>query len=88
MTQGEVPFPKERDIIRGELRFKTAVTVARHIRDFIRWLLNPDERARPTFQAILQHSWIKEGRERGNSTGLWKKIFARGREIDNSTLLG
>lgn len=70
MTQGEVPFPKERDIIRGELRFKTAITVARHIRDFIRWLLNPDERARPTFQAILQHSWIKEGRERGNSTGL------------------
>jgi len=70
MTQGEVPFPKERDITRCELRFKSAVQVARHIRDFIRWLLNPDERSRPTFSAILQHPWIKEGRERGNSTGL------------------
>jgi len=72
MTQGEVPFPKERDITRCELRFKPAIPVARHIREFIRWLLNPDERNRPTFNDIQQHAWIKEGRERTerNSTGL------------------
>lgn len=70
MTQGEVPFPKERDITRCDLRFKSTIPVARHIREFIRWLLNPDERARPTFAHIAQHPWIKEGRERGNSTGL------------------
>jgi len=72
MTQGEVPFPKERDITRCELRFKPAIPVARHIREFIRWLLNPDERSRPNFNDIQQHAWIKEGRERTerNSTGL------------------
>lgn len=72
MTQGEVPFPKERDITRCELRFKPAIPVARHIREFIRWLLNQDERNRPTFNDIQQHAWIKEGRERTerNSTGL------------------
>jgi len=72
MTQGEVPFPKERDITRSELRFKPAVPVARHIKEFIRWLLNPDERTRPDFNDIQQHPWIKEGRERAerNSTGL------------------
>ena len=69
----QVPFPKERDITRCELRFKPAIPVARHIREFIRWLLNPDERNRPTFNDIQQHAWIKEGRERTerNSTGLW-----------------
>ena len=68
----QVPFPKERDITRCELRFKPAIPVARHIREFIRWLLNPDERNRPTFNDIQQHAWIKEGRERTerNSTGL------------------
>ena len=68
----QVPFPKERDITRCELRFKPAIPVARHIREFIRWLLNPDERNRPNFNDIQQHAWIKEGRERTerNSTGL------------------
>ena len=68
----KVPFPKERDITRCELRFKPAIPVARHIREFIRWLLNPDERSRPNFNDIQQHAWIKEGRERTerNSTGL------------------
>ena len=67
-----MPFPKERDITRCELRFKPAIPVARHIREFIRWLLNPDERNRPNFNDIQQHAWIKEGRERTerNSTGL------------------
>ena len=67
-----MPFPKERDITRCELRFKPAIPVARHIREFIRWLLNPDERSRPNFNDIQQHAWIKEGRERTerNSTGL------------------
>ena len=68
----KVPFPKERDITRSELRFKPAIPVARHIKEFIRWLLNPDERTRPDFNGIQQHPWIKEGRERAerNSTGL------------------
>lgn len=70
MTQGEVPFPKERDITRSELRFKAAVQVPRHIRDFIKWILNPNEEERPTFEDIMHHTWIKEGRERASSTGL------------------
>ena len=82
MTQGEVSsktirlnlstspwgaLSKERDITRSELRFKPSIPVARHIKEFIRWLLNPDERTRPDFNAIQQHPWIKEGRERAGA---------------------
>ena len=39
MTQGEVPFPKERDITRSELRFKAAVQVPRWLSSFFIFLI-------------------------------------------------
>ncbi|XP_029518538.2 serine/threonine-protein kinase pim-3-like [Oncorhynchus nerka] len=58
LVNGDLPFRKEAEIIRGRLRFKRGIS--KECRDLVRWCLKQDPLKRPVLEQILLHDWLSD----------------------------
>ena len=61
MVEAEVPFQKEEDIVRCELRHKRLRGAESALcRDLIRLMLQKNQSKRPSLEEVLRHPWLNE----------------------------
>jgi len=61
MLEAEVPFQKEEDIVKCELRHKKLQSAATALcRDLIKLMLQKDQSKRISLEQVLRHPWLNE----------------------------